>query len=123
MSWSMMIAALAAQAPVDARWERVFQDADGISYIDPGTIAREGGRVLALFRVDTSEEQLGTRTMVMHQVIDCTQRTYTVVTRELLRDDGSSLGAMSAAPDELFAQEFVDYGHDAAIYRRVCGPR
>jgi len=120
MSLSMVIAALVAQAPVDARWERLFQDADGISYIDPSSITRNGNRVLGLFRVDAREEQVGTRTMVMHQLVDCAQRTYTVLPRELLRDNGSSLGAMSAAPSEQIAQQFADGGHDAAVYRRVC---
>ena len=123
------IAALAAQVPAAPetaaapaeRWEPFHTDEDGSFEVDAGRLSREGDLVEAWVRqVYATPTQLGMKTFVLHNRVDCRRRRAVTYSMEGFMEDGTSLGLIDYAEHERPDERVSRQGSDGAMLRRLC---
>jgi hypothetical protein len=124
------IAALAAQEPAAAaaaaaapaeRWESFYSDDDGSFEVDAGRLSREGDQVEAWVRqVYATPTQLGMKTFVLHNRVDCRRRRAVTFSMEGFFEDGTSIGLIEYGEHERPDERLSRQGSDGAMLRRLC---
>ena len=131
------IAALAAQEPATAataataatpaptapaeRWESFYSDDDGSFEVDAGRLNRDGDQVEAWVRqVYAAPTQIGMKTFVLHNRVDCRRRRAVTFSMEGFMEDGTSLGLIDYAEHERPDERVSRQGSDGAMLRRLC---
>ena len=116
----LAIAALAAQAPAE-HWEVFHSDAGSSLEVDTSRLSREGDQVEAWVRqVYATPTQLGIKTFVLHNQVDCRRRRAVTFSMEGFFEDGTSMGRLDYAEDERPNERVSRQGGDGAMLRRLC---
>ena len=122
---TMAALAWAAQmlpAPAAVRWEKVAEEADGHSFLDPASIRREGDLARLVVRTDLRAARPDTiRMLVLRIAIDCRRRTIGIQSGDSYAEDGSFVRSVEAPSGAI---NFVPLGltdAHARLYGRACG--
>ena len=122
------IAALAAQEPAAPattataqRWESFYSDSDGSFEVDASRLSRVGDQVEAWVRqVYATPTQIGMKTFVLHNRVDCRRRRAVTFSMEGFMEDGTSIGLIDYAEHERPDERLSRQGSDGAMLRRLC---
>ena len=122
------IAALAAQEPAAPattataqRWESFYSDSDGSFEVDASRLSRAGDQVEAWVRqVYATPTQIGMKTFVLHNRVDCRRRRAVTFSMEGFMEDGTSIGLIDYAEHERPDERLSRQGSDGAMLRRLC---
>ena len=122
MYFWLAVAALAAQSTASAEhWEAFHQDSSGSFEVDTSRLSRDGDQVEAWVRqISARPTELGMKTFVLHNRVDCRRRRAVTFSMEGFLEDGTSMGRIDYAENERPNERVSREGHDGAMLRRLC---
>ena len=126
---ALLAAALAAQllpAPGPARWEPLIEDSQGVTSIDPASLARDGDIVRFTTRTDLTaragnDRAGGVNMLVGRVAIDCRRRLIGMAERDLYDDGGRFVQSIPAEAGGIAFHPLADIPVPDRVRQRVCG--
>jgi hypothetical protein len=129
MTMTILLAALAARilpAPGPARWEPLIEESQGVTYIDPASLARDGDIVRFTTRTELTaragdDDAGGVNMLVGRMAIDCRRRLIGMVERDLYDAGGRFVQSMPAEAGGIVFHPLADIPIPDRVRQRVCG--
>lgn len=122
---TILLAALAAQvlpAPGTVRWEPLADESSGPSFIDPGSLTRDGDVVRFRSRSDRRVVAAdGIRMLVVQAAIDCRRRMVGFGGGDAYGEGGRFLYSIPVGPGAVQFQPLPASPGVDQVFRRVCG--